>query len=236
MTFEIARRPTARRRESQFAAEPFADAGLRSPRVEGKAARSRSGLDRHDILAPFERVRQVEAHGGFAGADRLCRGKPANNQQQPSHPPPYANNSLTLAEISLPSARPASLFEATPITLPISFIDVAPTSAITALTSAASFLGSGLLGQEFLKYGHLRQLFGGQVRAVLLGEDRRGVGPLLGQLGDDLQHVGVGQFGDFRSRRLGFDDVFLGIAQCAQTHGILGLHGLHDPFRNLLFE
>ena len=83
---------------------------------------------------------------------------------------------------------------------------------------------------------YLRQLFGGQVRAVLLGEDRRGVGPLLGQLGDDLQHVGVGQFGDFRSRRLGFDDVFLGIAQCAQTHGILGLHGLHDPFRNLLFE
>ena len=101
---------------------------------------------------------------------------------------------------------------------------------------AGKLLGSVLLGQEFLKYGHLRQLFGGQVRAVLLGEDRRGVGPLLGQLGDDLQHVGVGQFGDFRSRRLGFDDVFLGIAQCAQTHGILGLHGLHDTFRNLLFE
>ena len=148
MTFEIARRPTARRRESQFAAEPFADAGLRSPRVEGKAARSRSGLDRHDILAPFERVRQVEAHGGFAGADRLRRGKPANNQQQPSHPPPYANNSLTLAEISLPSARPASFFEATPITLPISFIDVAPTSAITALTSAASSSAVSCLGRN----------------------------------------------------------------------------------------
>ena len=148
MAFEIARRPTARRRESQFAAEPFADAGLRSPRVEGEAARSRSGLGRHDILAPFERVRQVKAHGGFTGADRLRRGKPANNQQQPSHPPPYANSSLTLAEISLPSARPASLFEATPITLPISFIDVAPTSAITALTSAASSSAVSCLGRN----------------------------------------------------------------------------------------
>lgn len=56
-------------------------------------------------------------------------------------PDRYESSSLTLAEISLPSARPASFFEAAPITLPISFIDVAPTSAITALTSAVNSSG-----------------------------------------------------------------------------------------------
>ena len=83
---------------------------------------------------------------------------------------------------------------------------------------------------------YLRQLFGGQVRAVLLGEDRRGVGPLLGQLGDDLQHVGVGQFGDLRTGGFRLDDVLLDVAQRLQTHGLLGLHGLHDTLRDLLFE
>ena len=58
---------------------------------------------------------------------------------------------LTLAEMSLPSARPASLFEATPITLPISFIDVAPTSAIRALTSAVRASGVSCLGRNSWK-------------------------------------------------------------------------------------
>ena len=53
--------------------------------------------------------------------------------------------------MSLPSARPASLFEATPITLPISFIDVAPTSAIRALTSAVRASGVSCLGRNSWK-------------------------------------------------------------------------------------
>ena len=93
-----------------------------------------------------------------------------------------------------------------------------------------------LLGQKLLIYGHLGQLLRCQVRTVLFGEDRRRIGALLGELRDDFQHVGIGQFGDLRTCGLGFDDVLLGIAQCAQTHRILGLHGLHDPFRDLLFQ
>ena len=109
---------------------------------------------------------------------------------------PYESSSLTLAEISLPSARPASFFEATPITLPISFIDVAPTSAITAFTSAVSSSGVRLFGQKLLVNGYLSQLLRSQVRTVLLGEDRRRIGALLGEFRDDFQHVGIGQFGD----------------------------------------
>ena len=60
----------------------------------------------------------------------------------------YDSNSLTLAEISLPSARPASRFDATPITLPISFIDVAPTSAMMAFTSAVSSSAVSCLGRN----------------------------------------------------------------------------------------
>lgn len=92
---------------------------------------------------------------GTPGWGRLARGTPVirhpaaarsgrntlagvNRVQLPDR---YESSSLTLAEISLPSARPASFFEAAPITLPISFIDVAPTSAITALTSAVNSSG-----------------------------------------------------------------------------------------------
>ena len=39
----------------------------------------------------------------------------------------YASSLFTICEISPPSALPAICFEATPMTLPISFIDVAPT-------------------------------------------------------------------------------------------------------------
>lgn len=124
----------------------------------------------------------------------------------------------------------------TPITLPICVTDVAPTSAITALTSASSSSGVSCRGRNSWKTGDLRQLLGREVGAVLLCEDRGGIGTLLGQFGDDFQYVGIGQFGDFRARGLGLDDILLGIAQCAQAHGILGLHGLHDTFRNLLFE
>ena len=60
----------------------------------------------------------------------------------------HDSNSLTLAEISLPSARPASRFDATPITLPISFIDVAPTSAMMAFTSAVSSSAVSCLGRN----------------------------------------------------------------------------------------
>ena len=99
-----------------------------------------------------------------------------------------------------------------------------------------SVTGRKLPGQELLVDGDLCQLLGREVGAVLLCEDRGGIGTLLGQFGDDFQDVGIGQLGDFRARGLGLDDILLGIAQCAQAHGILGLHGLHDTFRNLLFE
>lgn len=61
---------------------------------------------------------------------------------------PYESSSLTLAEISLPSARPASFFVTTPITLPICVTDVAPTWAITALTSASSSSGVSCRGRN----------------------------------------------------------------------------------------
>ena len=38
----------------------------------------------------------------------------------------YANNFLTTAEIALPSARPAAFLLAMPITLPMSFMELAP--------------------------------------------------------------------------------------------------------------
>ena len=47
-----------------------------------------------------------------------------------------ANNSLTRVEIILPSALPPSCLVATPITLPISAGDVAPTSVIIFATNS----------------------------------------------------------------------------------------------------
>lgn len=114
-------------------------------------------------------------------------------------------------------------------------MEVALTSAMTALTSAVSS-SAELFGQELLENGDLRQLLLRQVGAVLLGEDGGGIGALLGELGEDFQHVGVGQLGELRPGGLGFDDVLLGIAQGAQTHGVFGLHGIHDALGNLLFE
>lgn len=62
-------------------------------------------------------------------------------------PWPYANNSFTLAEMALPSARPASFLEARPITLPISLALVAPTSAMMARSSASNSSGVRALGR-----------------------------------------------------------------------------------------
>lgn len=75
--------------------------------------------------------------------------------------------------------------------------------------------GRKLPGQELLVDGDLCQLLGREVGAVLLCEDRGGIGTLLGQFGDDFQYVGIGQLGDFRARGLGLDDILLGIGAMA---------------------
>ena len=49
----------------------------------------------------------------------------------------HESNLRTIAEILLPSARPAICLLAIPITLPISFIDVAPVWAMMFFTSAS---------------------------------------------------------------------------------------------------
>ena len=46
-----------------------------------------------------------------------------------------------------PSALPASFLEATPITRPISFAEVAPTSAMMAVSSALSSYAVSCLGR-----------------------------------------------------------------------------------------
>ena len=53
-------------------------------------------------------------------------------------------SSFTNAEIVLPSAFPANFLVAAPITFPISAGDVAPTSLITAATSALNSLAESL--------------------------------------------------------------------------------------------
>jgi|GEM_PF-3902165 len=50
----------------------------------------------------------------------------------------YASKFLTFSEISLPSAFPASSFEAKPITFPISLIEVAPVFSMIALMTAVN--------------------------------------------------------------------------------------------------
>ena len=50
----------------------------------------------------------------------------------------YPNNSFTLAEMARPSANPANFLVAVPITLPMSFGPVAPTSAMMAFKATSS--------------------------------------------------------------------------------------------------
>ena len=108
-----------------------------------------------------------------------------------------------------------------------------------AIQDGLGALGRIVGGTEFLDNG-------GAVVAVAVaavGDEEadlvaqmHALAPLLGQLGDDLHHVGVGQFGDLRTGGFRLDDVLLDVAQRLQTHGLLGLHGLHDTLRDLLFE
>ena len=92
-----------------------------------------------------------------------------------------------------------------------------------------------LFGQERLQHGDLSRLFGSQIGTVLLRIYRSRLGPLLGQLRNDLQHLGIGQFGDTRRSGLRLDNIPLRVAQRRKTYGILGLHSLHDSFGNFLF-
>ena len=107
---------------------------------------------------------------------------------------------------------------------------------LVGLILAVPFLVCGIIcflvrkrpGQELLQNGDLCRLLVGKVLAALRRIDRCGVGTLLGEFGDDFHHVGVGQFGNAGTGGLGFDDVFLDVAQGGQTHCIAALHGLHD--------
>ena len=59
----------------------------------------------------------------------------------------YPSSWRTRAEMALPSAFPARRLVAVPITLPISFILVAPTSAMMARTSFSSSSGESCCGR-----------------------------------------------------------------------------------------
>ena len=61
--------------------------------------------------------------------------------------PPYPKSCFTFAEIAAPSAFPASCFEATPITFPISFMPVAPTYSMMAFTAAVSSSSESCFGR-----------------------------------------------------------------------------------------
>ena len=59
----------------------------------------------------------------------------------------YPNRAFTAAEMARPSAVPARRLEATPITLPMSRMEVAPTSAMISLTRASSSSGESCFGR-----------------------------------------------------------------------------------------
>ena len=61
----------------------------------------------------------------------------------------YDKSFFTIAEIAFPSALPASCLVATPITLPISWGVVAPTSAIMPFTASVSSSSLICLGRYF---------------------------------------------------------------------------------------
>ena len=84
--------------------------------------------------------RAVAARCAAAGCQQ--DGKRQGENQRP-HP----RRLFTAAEMARPSATPARRLEATPITLPMSRIEVAPTSAMISLTWTSSSSGESCFGK-----------------------------------------------------------------------------------------
>ena len=71
-----------------------------------------------------------------------------------------------MPEIVRPSERPARALLATPITLPMSRMEVAPTWAMISCIFALTSSGGELLGEVFLERGGLGEFVVGEVLTV----------------------------------------------------------------------
>ena len=92
-----------------------------------------------------------------------------------------------MAEIARPSARPARALVATPITLPISAADEAPTCAMMAFSSASSSSSDKACRQICLNHGNLGKLvLPGKLRTVLFAIYAGTLTALLGHLDEDF--------------------------------------------------
>ena len=127
-----------------------------------------------------------------------------------------ARRRFTMAEITLPSARPAICFEAIPITRPMSFMPWAPVWAIISLTAAsisASVRGLGRYSSITATCASSASARSCRFCAVNVAADSL---PCFASL--------ESSFG----RRFCLYKYFLYVAQGFKTYLVTGLHGLLD--------